>query len=87
MVNAFVLFHFNCFYVKHKLCFSKFPACPEIANENDSEIELSSYNTSVGVKVVIGCKGFGRHVSDPTNVVCLDTGAWSDTPNLKCKSK
>ncbi|KAL4216619.1 hypothetical protein ACF0H5_024342 [Mactra antiquata] len=58
--------------------------CPVIANENDENIELSTYDRTVGTFVVISCKGFARQVKDPTNVECLATGAWSATPNLEC---
>ncbi|XP_060578576.1 uncharacterized protein LOC132735616 [Ruditapes philippinarum] len=60
-------------------------ACPEIAKQSHSDIELSTYDRTNGTTVLIGCKGFGRHISGPISVECLDTGAWSETPNLKCK--
>ncbi|XP_069103376.1 uncharacterized protein [Argopecten irradians] len=59
-------------------------SCNVIAQTTDVLIDLSSYNTSVGTVVAIGCKRFGHRVIGPENVTCLNTSQWSDTTQPKC---
>lgn len=60
-------------------------SCPTIASPNHPDIVLSTYDTTNGTYVVIGCRGFGKHVSDPTSVTC-ESGNWTQTPVLTCST-
>ncbi|OWF54225.1 uncharacterized protein LOC110445411 isoform X2 [Mizuhopecten yessoensis] len=59
-------------------------SCNAIAQVTDVLIDLSTYNTSEGTVVSIGCKRFGHRVVGPQNVTCLNTSNWSDTTQPKC---
>ncbi|XP_033725092.1 uncharacterized protein LOC117315062 isoform X1 [Pecten maximus] len=59
-------------------------SCNVIAQVTDVLIDLSTYNTSEGTVVAIGCKRFGHRVIGPQNVTCLNTSQWSDTTQPKC---
>lgn len=61
-------------------------ACPVIAQENDANIVLSTYNISNGTDVLIGCKNFAQRLSGPNNITCV-SGSWSDTTKPKCECK
>ncbi|XP_060083744.1 uncharacterized protein LOC132562996 [Ylistrum balloti] len=59
-------------------------SCNVIAQVTDVLIDLSTYNTSHGTVVTVGCKRFGHRVIGPQNVTCLNTSVWSDTTQPKC---
>lgn len=59
-------------------------ACPVIAQENDANLVLSTYNISNGTDVLIGCKNFGQRLSGPSNITCV-SGSWSDTTKPVCE--